>query len=190
MNEEDFSKLKEAIWITRLSRIHSEKRLLEIENYCRFLNVYYSFLTIVLSILAYLYKEEMLSLFAIIMSIFLLIAILFLDSQKFYERARNFRKNYTSLYRLELQLQHNSHLDNESISSIEKQYCKLMDSNNNHTTFDYYCALSDSHGEAKERRFTGWVPIEYYWGIVWRNLLKTILIIFPFACGYYYYISK
>lgn len=78
MGEEEFRKFKEAIWITRISRIHSEKRLLEKENFCRILNVYYSFLTIVLSILSFVKKDDLLCLSAIFMSIFLLVAILYL----------------------------------------------------------------------------------------------------------------
>ena len=179
MSEEDFKKLKDTIWITRISRIHSEKRLLEIENYCRFLNVYYSFFTIVFSLLAFFKKDEFLSLLAIIMSILLLVAILYLDSQKCYERARNFRKDYTSLYELELKLKHISYTENESILTIEKQYCDLIDSNSNHTTFDYYCALADSKEDFKERYFTGWIPLKYYWGIIWRHIMKVLFVILP-----------
>lgn len=187
MSEEDLKKLKETIWITRLSRIHSEKRLLEIENFCRFLNVYYSFLTIVLSILAFLNKDETSSLLAIIMSILLLVAILYLDSQKCYVRARNFRKNYTSLYRLELQLKHISCTEKDNILAVEKKYCDLIDSNSNHTTFDYYCALADSNGEYKESHFTGLIPLKYYWGIFWRHMLKVLFVILPVFFIFYYF---
>ena len=118
MGEEEFRKFKEAIWITRISRIHSEKRLLEKENFCRILNVYYSFLTIVLSILSFVKKDDLLCLSAIFMSIFLLVAILYLDSQKLYERAKNYRNNYSSLYSLELRLQHMSHADSEGLQTV------------------------------------------------------------------------
>ena len=188
MGEEEFRKFKEAIWITRISRIHSEKRLLEKENFCRILNVYYSFLTIVLSILSFVKKDDLLCLSAIFMSIFLLVAILYLDSQKLYERARNYRNNYSSLYSLELRLQHMSHADSEGLQFIEEQYCSLLNSNSNHTTFDYYCALADSSGEVKERRFTGWIPLEYYWGLIWRGIFNFILVVFPllFVILYFY----
>ena len=190
MGEEEFRKFKEAIWITRISRIHSEKRLLEKENFCRFLNVYYSFLTIVLSILSFVKKDDLLCLLAIFTSIFLLIAILYLDSLKFYERARNYRNNYTSLYNLEFVLQHSTHLETEGLLSIEKQYCDLLNSNSNHTTFDYYCALADCRGEVKKRRFTGWIPWEYRWGVFWRDSLKVIMVVFPLLCVILYVWNK
>ena len=163
--EMHYNSLVNCIWITRIARIHSEKRLLRKEGLFQLLNVYYSFFTIVFSIIAAFFNDNKLSLLTIFMSIFLLVAILYLNAQKFIDHARDFRKNYTDLQKLEFKLKHVTYKETDKIRSIEKDYCTLLDSICNHSTFDYYCALHDSNGEYRIFHYQFWVQVKYYWGI-------------------------
>ena len=61
------------------------------------------------------------------MSISLLIVILYLNGQKYLEHAREYRKNYTELQRLEFDLEHVDENDQESIRKIYMKYCDLLD---------------------------------------------------------------
>lgn len=179
MEGNEIKSLSDCIWTTRIARINTEKRLVTKEDFCQFFNVYYSFFTIVFSIWAYCYQDSKLSLLTIFMSIFLLVGILYLNSQRYIEKAREYRRNYTDLQRLEFKLKHILPFEIDKIRSVENEYCQLLDSVCNHTTFDYYCALHDSRGEYREQRYTISIKIKYWWGIIWRKLLIILLLILP-----------
>ena len=103
--------LANQIWTTRVSRVNAEKRLINKESFFQAINIYYSCLTIIFSILTLLNGnekngDEKLSLLTVLMSISLLIVILYLNGQKYLEHAREYRKNYTELQRLEFDLEH------------------------------------------------------------------------------------
>lgn len=174
--------LLERIWFTRTSRIHSEKRLMDKEDFYQFLNVYYSLITIILSILAYIWKCDTLSLLTIFMTISLLVAILYLNSQKYLEHAKEFRKNYTALQDLEFQLQHSSHQDTETIREIEKQYCCLLDSSNNHSSFDYYCAAHESKGEYRQKHYSKYISRRYWFFTIIGYIQNAFFILLPIVC--------
>lgn len=183
MDSEKFKEnLLERIWFTRTSRIHSEKRLIDKEEFYQFLNVYYSLITIILSILAYIWQCDTLSLLTIFMTISLLVAIVYLNSQKHLEHAKEFRKNYTALQDLEFQLQHTSHQDTETMREIEKQYCFLLDSSNNHSSCDYYCAAHDSKDEYRQKHYSKRISRRYWFFKITGYTQKAFLILLPIVC--------
>ncbi|MBO6246598.1 MAG: SLATT domain-containing protein, partial [Anaerovibrio sp.] len=120
-----------------------------------------------------------LSLLTIFMTITLLVAILYLNSQQHLKQARDYRKNYTSLQQLEFRLKHISCTDDAEIRLLEDEYCHLLDSSCNHCTFDYYCALHDSRGLYKDPCWTGWIKAKYRWEIIWHIVLKAVLVVLP-----------
>ena len=177
--------LANQIWTTRVSRVNAEKRLINKESFFQAINIYYSCLTIIFSILTLLNGnekngDEKLSLLTVLMSISLLIVILYLNGQKYFEHAREYRINYTELQRLEFDLEHVDENDQESIRKIYMKYCDLLDSSSNHISYDYYATVHGSSGEYHEKRWHS-VCRKYYWNVFWRFLLKSCIIILPLA---------
>ena len=97
---EKYKDLSDQIWTTRISRVNAEKRLVNKEAFFQGINIYYSCVTIIFSILTLLNNNEKLSLMTVFMTISLLIVILYLNGQKYSEQAREYRKNYTELQKL------------------------------------------------------------------------------------------
>lgn len=96
-----YKDLSDQIWTTRISRVNAEKRLINKEAFFQGINIYYSCVTIIFSILTLLNKNEKLSLMTVFMTISLLIVILYLNGQKYLEHAREYRKNYTELQKFQ-----------------------------------------------------------------------------------------
>lgn len=102
---EKYKGLADQIWTTRVSRVNAEKRLIAKESFAQGVNIYYSCVTIIFSILSLVHKDDKLSLMTVFMTISLLIVILYLNNQKYLEHAREYRKNYTALQKLEFELE-------------------------------------------------------------------------------------
>lgn len=69
---EKYKDLSDQIWTTRISRVNAEKRLINKEAFFQGINIYYSCVTIIFSILTLLNKNEKLSLMTVFMTISLL----------------------------------------------------------------------------------------------------------------------
>lgn len=173
-----YKTLPDQIWTTRISRVNAEKRLINKESFFQAINIYYSCLTIIFSILSLVNNDEKLSLMTVFMTISLLVVILYLNGQRYLEHAREYRKNYTKLHKLEFDLKGICDDDVESIKKIYMKYCNLLESSSNHISFDYYETVHGSSGEYRKNRWKN-VRIIYYWNVCWRLLLKLGVIILP-----------
>lgn len=173
----DTKNLKDAIWITRVSRINAEKRLLNTNRFIQGINIYYSCVTILFSILSLINSNDKLSLITVFMTISLLITILYLNSLKYEERARDYRSNYTKLHKLELELD-DVKITDIRIAEIKNEYCDLLNSSSNHTTFDYCCTVYSANREYKESRWKD-LNVKYWFSVVWRLIIKIIIIALP-----------
>lgn len=181
-----YKDLPDQIWTTRISRVNAEKRLINKEAFFQAINIYYSCVTIIFSIFTLLDNNEKLSLMTVFMTISLLIVILYLNGQKYLEHAREYRKNYTELQKLEFELKSIDSDDVELIKKIYNRYCDLLDSSNNHISFDYYETVHGSSGEYRNKKWKT-VRCRYYCNVAWRLLLKICVILLPVAlylmCG-------
>lgn len=178
MDKEMIQKLNDQIWTTRISRVNAEKRLIQKEGFFQAINIYYSCLTIIFSILSFVNRDDKLSLMTVFMTISLLIAILYLNGQKYLEHAREYRKNYSELQKLEFELKHVAENDEEAVRKIEERYCDLIDSSSNHITYDYYKTVYGSTGTYHEQRWKG-IRANYYWNEIWRMFVKVFVLILP-----------
>lgn len=176
MDKEIINRLSNQIWTTRISRVNAEKRLIAKENFFQWINIYYSCLTIIFSILSLYNKDDDLSLMTVFMTISLLVVILYLNGQKYLEHAREYRKNYTELQKLEFELNHVN--GEEELRKIEERYCELMDSSSNHISYDYYKTVHGSNKSYRAERWQG-VKCKYYWNVIWRVVIKFIIIVLP-----------
>lgn len=179
MDKNRLDKFKNQIWTTRISRINAEKRLIAKENFFQGINIYYSCVTIIFSVLSLINEDNKLSLMTMLMTISLLIVILYLNGQKYLTHAREYRNNYTQLHKLEIQLEHELENDGENLTEIENSYCELLDTGENHISYDYYCTIFGSTGEYRK---THWEDIKYkyVWGTFWRIVVKLLIILLPF----------
>lgn len=183
---EKYRGLRDQIWTTRVSRVNAEKRLIAKESFTQGINIYYSCVTIIFSILALFNKDDKLSLMTVFMTISLLIVILYLNNQKYLEHAREYRKNYTELQCLEMELEGIEKDNTEKIKEIALKYCKLMDSSSNHIPFDYYETVHGSTGDYRNKNWKN-VRVKYYFNQVWRCGVKIGVILLPIAL---YFISE
>lgn len=179
MDEKKLETLKDQIWSTRISRINAEKRILGKEQYIQFVNIYYSCITIIFSIMAFVNHDDKLSLLTIYMTISLLVSIVYLTSKNYTHLARKFRDNYTDLQQLEFKLSHLTLSDEEELKSIETSYCKFLKESENHITFDYYCTLYKSNDEYKAKKKWKSVSRSFYWGVIWRFIVKLFFVVLP-----------
>ena len=177
-NIENNQSLNNQIWTTRISRVNAEKRLETKEAFIQGINIYYSCFTVALSVLLLVKQNFAYSLLALMMTIALTISILYFKNLRYVERARDYRKNYTELQRLEFELSHE--VSDEDVSNIEQRYCTLLDSGENHISFDYYKTVAESSGQYKETRWTKDIKRKYYWNLVWRKGIMCICIVLPF----------
>lgn len=179
MDRKRLEKFKNQIWATRISRINAEKRLIAKENFFQGINIYYSCVTIIFSVFSLISEDDKLSLVTLLMTISLLIVILYLNGQKYLTHAREYRKNYTELHKLEMQLEHVSEDDTQKLTEIEESYCELLDTGENHISYDYYCTIYGSTGEYRKAHWKD-VQCKYVWGTFWRIVVKIMIIVFPF----------
>lgn len=178
MDEGFLDKFKNQVWTTRQARIKAEKRLENKEMFIQFVNIYYSCFTIIFSLVSYVLANEWLNLISLIMTISLLVVILFFNSMKYKDTARQFMENYTQLQKIEFELQFLTVNNIEKVRDLQMQYCDLMNAYNNHISFDYYCAVAEFDKDDKEKTWNK-IRKKYYWGRIWRVLVKIPIIVFP-----------
>lgn len=183
---EKYKGLADQIWTTRVSRVNAEKRLIAKESFAQGVNIYYSCVTIIFSILSLVHKDDKLSLMTVFMTISLLIVILYLNNQKYLEHAREYRKNYTALQKLEFELEGIENEDFENIKKVASEYCNLMDSSSNHISFDYYETVHGSTGDYRNKNWKN-VRDKYYFNQAWRWGVKVGVLLLPIVL---YFISE
>ena len=179
MDSNYIKNLSDQIWITRISRVNAEKRLQHKDVFIQVINVYYSCITIFFSVLSYINKDDILSLLATFVTIFLLISILFLNSQQYLQSAKNYKENYTELQKLEFKLKHISKEEIDKINEIEKEYCNLLNTYSNHITYDYYRTMFNANKEFRKEKNCQRVYFLYLLGFLWRFILQVSIILLP-----------
>lgn len=176
----DVSSLKNQLWTTRVSRINAERRLIRKNSFIQGINIYYSCVTIILSILSMLLEDDAnLGAITTVISICLLISILYLNGQRYLENAQEYKINYTEIHRLEMTLD-KIDITPEEVMSIRMKYCDLLNSGCNHSTYDYYCTVYGANENyRKENGRWKSVRVKFYFGKIWRMGVYVSLIILP-----------
>lgn len=180
---EKIEKLKNQIWITRVSRTNAEKRLLRNDSFIQGINIYYSIITVIISICLLVWPSKTFNVLSLTMTVALLIVIMFFKSLRYPERANTFKQNYTQMQMLEFDL---DHCQEKDIQDIEKRYNQLIAQGENHKSCDYYRTLVESNEEYKKNRTElNWKMInkKYRWNLVCRGAIEIITVIFPFILG-------
>lgn len=101
-------KLNNQMQITKNCRVNASHRFNANGAFSEFINVYYSVITVTLSILSIFLKDNdlgnVLSISATILSIALTISITYANSIKFKEKAQKSKDSFTSIQKLQYQL--------------------------------------------------------------------------------------
>ena len=179
MDTSNIDILKNQIWTTRTSRVNAEKRIMEKEHFTENINIYYSCLLVIYSIIPFVCSKIRLGFVTLFLTVLLTISIVYIKGLKYKERARDYRKNYTELQKLEFRLSHIKTDEELCKSEIENEYCKLLDSTENHISFDYYKTVMESSGEYKKNRLTTGLKRKYILGVTWRFTIKLLIVILP-----------
>lgn len=134
----DIKELENRIWSTRKCRINASERLIRNDKFLHFCNMYYSCFLTVVSIMQLKFDYENMEIFSVCLSVALLVILAYFNSQKYIERANNFKNNYIELQELYdlVTKNHNNELDD-----ILKKYYQLLNDCENHATIDYLTFL-------------------------------------------------
>lgn len=176
--KEETIKLCNRIWATRMSRINAEKRLLNNENFIQGLNIYYSLMTVIMSIFALVWPSQLLNVLTLIMTVSLLVVILYFKSLRFPERAMEYRRIYAEMQKLELKLKYSG--DNEdTVKQVVDEYNELIKQGENQISFDYYKVLKECDKEYRETHWRKTFGREYWKYIIMRFTIRSIAIVLP-----------
>ena len=181
---EKAEKLKNQIWITRVSRINAEKRLLRNEGFIQGINIYYSVFTVIISICLLVWPSKAFNVLSLAMTVALLIVILFFKSLRYPERANTFKQNYTQMQKLEFKL---NHCSDDQLQDIENEYTELIAQGENHKPYDFYRTMIESkkdYQKAQTHMNWGRIKRRYWLTFSCRGLFGTITVLLPFILGY------
>ena len=172
-------KLSSDIWKTRKCRILSSERLNENERFCRFISIYYSILTTILTIINMnSIESKNLDIVILIASIAVTNFLLYLDTQNYKERYLALKKNYLDLDKLQIRIKSLENTEDiEKYSEIALEYNNLLREVENHKEYDYI-KLALSTKELKDDIDLK-KKIIYYSKFILNWLLKSAVIILP-----------
>jgi len=141
--------LSDRIWWTRQCRIQAEKRLLANHKWSQYLLFWYSFFSVVLSvvILKFDFLEDYGDVLFVCFSVFTFAISLFLASSRFSQRADELKTNYTKLQALYEPISRLEKADDSNSSQYQeltKDYTALLDGVENHLDIDDASALVDA----------------------------------------------
>lgn len=179
-------KLENAVWTTRKSRINAEERLLNINSFVQHINIYCACLSAAIAIVGLWYTNKALTMLGAVLAPIVTICVVFLNSQRYEQRAADIKRNYIKLqkilYRIQ-RLEFEEAIDLTELESLENEYCELMSAVENHRQCDYWKTVYRSASESKKEatpKFDKWKHCLYR-GICW--LLRGFAYIAPFL-GY------
>ena len=98
------TQLKDRVWMTRKARINASERLLSLEKFIQYINIYYSCFICILSVYGLVIINDKIGIISTILSIILTISMVYLNSQRFGDRAQQLKNNYINLQKLYLKL--------------------------------------------------------------------------------------
>lgn len=178
-------KLEKNIWITRKCRINASERLLSHAKFIETLNVYYSILIILVSLISCIEKDDTLSTISLALSIGLTISIIYANATSYRERAAELKQNYIELQLLLDRLSFIKDDEKEETLAIGQKYGEMLKATENHLPFDWLCAkFNDKENMSCSEK------IFYGWHMFCRYLCRTVLILLPIAAIILYFIWR
>lgn len=177
--EEKFNKLDDDIWVTRKCRIIASERLNTNENFCRFISIYYSILTTILTIINMISIESKnIDVLILVTSISVTNFLLYLDTQNYKGRYLALKKNYLDLNKLQIKIKTlENKKDSEKYNEIALEYNDLLREVENHKEYDYI-KLALETKELKDN-ISIKKKISYYCKVCFIYLIKISVVLLP-----------
>ena len=151
--KDQLSELLRVVNLTRLNRIHASNRLLGTEQFVQYINIYYSCVTAVITILSLRYPDSSFGIASAIMTVALAISIVYLNAQKYGNRAQQLQMNYLALHQLRFDIENaKRNSDFSELKELENRYVHLLQTSENHIEHDYRKTLwlNDRKHKCKE----------------------------------------
>ena len=169
------------IWVTRKNHINASERLLKSAAYIEFINVYYSIVMILFSLLSispYIGGNETpIAYLSIAASVILTVSIIFANSLGYHQRALDLKKNYISLQSLLTELDCLSPITTTELSRIQQEYSKLLSDVENHQHIDFINVKRTNHIDNHLMELSDWVY--YYTYVLCHSFWRLFLVILP-----------
>ena len=174
-------KLANKIWITRKNHICASERLLKSAAYVEFVNVYYSVVLILFSLLSVSPFAEgkgiLISYISLSGSIALTVSIIFANSLNYRQRALALKQSYISLQLLLAELEESSNLNNVKLLEIEDKYAKLLSAVENHQYIDFVNVVRTNNINGHCMSLKEWMYFLGYY--MWHGVWKVLFVILP-----------
>lgn len=175
------NELSNKIWITRKSRIYTEKRLLHNEKISYILMIWYSLFLVFLSIWNLNKNNYSINIFLLSASIAVLVSSVFLYSQRFSERAMQIRQCYIKLDELASRaMRAEENKDIALLENIHNEYSAVLLNVENHIDYDYLCFRFSKRNDAGLTPSFKWQEkVNYCFKVGLRLILKGLLFLLP-----------
>lgn len=172
-------KLEDDIWRTRKCRIIASERLNSNERFCRFMSIYYSILTTVLTIINMFGEENKnIDILILVVSIAATNFLLYLDTQNYKDRYLSLKKNYLDLAKLQIKINSVDNKENMDVyNEIALEYNELLREVENHKEYDYIKLQLETKNLKNEVSTKN--KIIYYSKVIFNWILKMILVVIP-----------
>ena len=170
--------LSDKIWITRKTRIFTEKRLQKNAILSEVFIIVFSLLMVFLSIWNYIHPNQKISFLLICGAIALLTVSIFLSSQKFTERSHAMRNCYISLDELYFKVNnHERDSHSDAIDDFQKMYNNILLNIENHSSYDFLC-LRHSLRNNNKTTLPPYTRIDFMHFIIEKALRIVLIMLF------------
>ena len=136
-------KLRKDIKATRQNRINASARLLAQERFVQSINIYYSCVAAIVTLLSLIDDAKSFGIASAILTTILAISIVYLNAQKYGTRAQQFQVNYNALQKLLYDVDAELQKDRISdISDYTNRYIDLLQTSENHNYQDHLRSMN------------------------------------------------
>lgn len=194
---EALEKLYRDAAVTRRNRINASTRLLARERFVQAINIYYSCVAAIVTLLSLIYKTRSFGVASAVLTVILAISIVYLNAQKYGSRAQQLQTNYIALQQLLFDIEAELRQDEVKASKhLFDRYIELMQTSENHNHQDHLKGLhlqdvleerkARKDGEkAPPKRLRGIEKAQYWSWMIGGLFLKTAVWAAPVMYGLY-----
>lgn len=180
----NLNSLKYNVWMTRKARINESERLLCLETFIQYVNIYYSCFLCILSVYGLTTTNDKIGITSTVISIILTIFIVYLNSKKFGDRAQQLKVNYIDLHKLYFKLSNLDENTDYTLIEYQNEYTDLLSNCENHSSHDYYrILLREKKIDTKSK-----LGLIYYTHKIFRWFCALIVILIPILLLLYIFI--
>lgn len=162
-------KFSDKIWWTKKARIKAERRLLRFDFFLQLLLVWYSFLLVAYSIFSLVNPANVNSESAVMISLSVLVLVmtLFISSMGLKSRAMLIKQCYEQLSVIYTR----SRVVHDP-EELDVEYQKVLSISENHSDYDFSCAVIDEYNNTKDKALLSKQPTEHQ--IKSRRIIRAI----------------